>query len=562
MAQCITIDCRTERTGIVARAVERLAETVGERSGLAAGENVGGGATVVLDIAPGEPPEGFRIEDAGGAVAVVGGDERGLLYGVGRLLRDARFGPGEFAFGPWRGASAPARDVRGIYFATHFHNFYHEAPINDVCRYVEDLALWGCNTLSVWFDMHHYTGMDDPAARAMIERLRTVLQAGRAVGIRPALTTLANEAYADSPEHLRADWTAGHDGYTTAPGGHYHVEICPSRPGGLDLILRRRREMLQAFADLDIEYVWIWPYDQGGCTCGRCAPWGANGFLRVARPEAEVIRSVCPAARIVLSTWYFDRFTSGEWEGLARAFEREPPDWADYLLVDDYGTSFPRYPLEHGSPGGLPMVNFPEISMYDMWPWGGYGMNPLPGHLQAIWDECGPFVAGGFPYSEGIFEDINKAVILQFYWDPARTAAQTVREYVSAAFSPDAADDLCRAVELMEAGHSHRPAGEEERSAAGDRLYVMANTRHSEECLALVEKAERGLTDAVRRSWRWRTFYLRAAIDAEIARNAGRPTDRLDAMFDELGEIYAAHRALPQVAPPGRAALDRLRRGS
>ena len=34
-------------------------------------------------------------------------------------------------------------------------------------RYVEELALWGCNTLAVWFDLHHYHGIDDPEARAM-----------------------------------------------------------------------------------------------------------------------------------------------------------------------------------------------------------------------------------------------------------------------------------------------------------------------------------------------------------------------------------------------------------
>ncbi|HNZ97752.1 MAG TPA: glycosyltransferase family 2 protein, partial [Thermoanaerobaculia bacterium] len=50
------------------------------------------------------------------------------------------------------------------------------------------------------------------------------------------LIGLANEAYANSPVELRADWTAGHDGYHHPPGGHYHVEICPSRDGGAELI--------------------------------------------------------------------------------------------------------------------------------------------------------------------------------------------------------------------------------------------------------------------------------------------------------------------------------------
>ena len=32
---------------------------------------------------------------------------------------------------------------------------------------------------------------------------------------------------------------------------------------------------------------------------------------------------------------------------------------------------------EHGAPGGRPVIDFPEISMWGGKPWGGYGANPL-----------------------------------------------------------------------------------------------------------------------------------------------------------------------------------------
>ena len=56
-----------------------------------------------------------------------------------------------------------------MYFASHFHNFYHDAPVEAVERYVGELALWGINALMVWYDMHHFTGIDDPAAQAMTD---------------------------------------------------------------------------------------------------------------------------------------------------------------------------------------------------------------------------------------------------------------------------------------------------------------------------------------------------------------------------------------------------------
>jgi hypothetical protein len=556
----------------VAAAARRVLARVAEERGGVAVSDAGPGPRVELAVEPGGAPEGYRIADAPGGVRVVGHDGRGLLYGAGRLLRDARFGAAGVSLGPWRGASAPVKPVRGMYFATHFHNFYHDAPLDAVRRYVEDLALWGCNALSVWFDMHHFDGLADPAARAMVERLRAVLATARDAGITPGLTTLANEGYANSPEALRADWTAGHDGYVHPPGGHYQREICPSKPGGLEFILRTRREMLRAFRDLDIGYVWLWPYDQGGCTCARCAPWGAHGFLRTAEPLARLIREECPNAKIVLSTWYFDHFTTGEWDGLARAFARGRPDWVDYLLADD-NRDFADYPLRHGVPGNLPLVSFPEISMRGMWPWGAYGANPRPRHWQAYWNKAGALLDGFFPYSEGIYEDLNKVLPLQWGWDPARPAEDIVREYAAGHFAAEVAEDVRQAVDMMERDHGTglgiRAGGADitieqamERGAqAGVPMEVFYRSLKLDEadaCLALMNAADARLTPAARRSWRWRVLWLRAAIDAANRRTGGRATDETDAYLEELAALYHARHAEPAVLPPSRPAVARL----
>ena len=100
--------------------------------------------TLELAIEPGIGKEGFRIADGQhGGVRIVGNDERGVLYGVGKFLRSSRYERG-FAPGAWRGVSVPEKPLRGIYFATHFYNYYQTAPVEEVERYVEELALWGC----------------------------------------------------------------------------------------------------------------------------------------------------------------------------------------------------------------------------------------------------------------------------------------------------------------------------------------------------------------------------------------------------------------------------------
>lgn len=554
----LSVHTSARRTPLVDKAIELLERYLREHHGLRL-EDCRGGARLTLDIQAGMGAEGFRVEDdRRGGVRLVGNDENGLLYAVGKYLR----------LPEWRGVSVPEKPVRAIYFATHFHNFYHDAPIEKVCRYVEELALWGCNTLTVWFDMHHYCGIADPAARSMVARLRAILRSAESVGMRPGLMLLANEAYADSPAELRADWRAGQNGYFAEPVGHYHVEICPGKPGGLEQILRDREEMLEAFEGVNPSFIVIWPYDQGGCTCATCAPWGPNGYLKVAEPLARLLRRRRPDAKIVLSTWYFDQFVKGEWAGLDRTFAARKPDWVDFLLADD-GGGFPEYPLRRGMPGGLPALNFPEISMSGMGPWGAYGANPRLTHWQDYWNRSGALLSGGFPYSEGIFEDINKVLHLQLNWG-GRSTREIALEYAAGEYAADVAGDVVEAMLLMEQTLDHNAdvvtargvleSGGWERVAGKPPLIHHLNKVVAPERYAgLLRTADARLPAAARSAWRWRILFLRALLDEELSRSGGRPTTESDAFFAELTRIYHAENAELIVSPVGRAELTRLR---
>jgi len=553
-------EIRAQPGPIVDKTAELLKRHLKERGGVDAVEAAPGETPqLTLDVQARVGTEGFAIEDgpAGGA-RIVGNDERGLLYGMGKFLRTSRFSGGGFVPGTWRGASVPQRPVRGMYFATHFHNFYHDAPVWQVQRYVEELSLWGLNALMVWFDMHHFNGIDDPHAREMIERLRAILQAAKGVGMRVGLCVLANEAYADSPEWMRADGRTGR--------AHYGVELCPHIPGAQALMLQWFDEEFQAFADIGLDQIWIWPYDQGGCACERCRPWGANGFLVMAEAIAELFRKRFADGKVILSTWLFDfQKDEGEWRGLTHTFAR-PPKWLDYILIDSH-TDFPSYPLTHGVPGGLPALNFPEISMWAMYPWGGYGANPLPARFQWLWNKSRHILSGGFPYSEGIFEDINKAVMSQFYWNGEANAADAVREYIAYEYSPDAVADIWRAIEILEQNHPRHPARADDgaprlaRDENGEEHCVFTfqnDDSGAAECNELLESVKRRLPSYVRSSWRWRILLLRARIDHELRMSGGVATPRCEEAFAELTEIYHAEDAQAQVAPPGQETIRRL----
>jgi hypothetical protein len=147
----------------------------------------------------------------------------------------------------------------------------------------------------------------------------------------------------------------------------------------------------------------------------------------------------------------------GDWEALSQALAAER-SWADYIQADAY-EDFPRFPLDRRAPGGLPLLNFPEISMWGQSPWGGYGANPLPARFQRLWDQTDRKLAGGTPYSEGIYEDMNKAICAQFYWDPEHPALATVCEYAAFEYSPDVAEDVVKVVQAFEKNHQRGEIG-------------------------------------------------------------------------------------------------------
>ena len=487
---------------------------------------------VELAVEPGAGPEGFRISDGrDGAVRIAGQDERGVLYGIGRLLRASRYDRGGITAGAWRGTSAPKCPLRAVYLATHFNNFYEAAPLEDVKRYVQDLGLWGYNTVLIHYPTWQFAGLTDPAARKWIERFRAVLTAARQCGLQVGLLQCPNQGYKTAPGELRG---------VKVPGnfrGNFGVNLCPSRPDARKVLLQVYDELLDEFKETGLDWFEFWPYDEGGCSCGSCSPWGARGYVSISKEIAGHVRARSPNCKVILSTWSFenenDANPDGEWVGLAKDLA-EDKSWVQYLMADGHDNYFPKYLLETGIPGGLPLLNFPEISMFGMNYWGGYGANPAPAHFQMLWDRVRQKAVGGAPYSEGIYEDINKAICAQFYWQPDRKAEETVKEYLAFEFSPDTAEDLLETVRIFEQNHQR----------GGIRESALR-------AFELVQKAEEKMTVRARESWRWRIFRLRALIDKEMFQRKGRlEGEALKKAFEELTRIYHAENAGPMPLKP------------
>ncbi|UCH33212.1 MAG: hypothetical protein JSV65_11580 [Armatimonadota bacterium] len=465
--------------------------------------------------------EGFRIEDDGAGLRIVGGDGLGLFAGAGKFLRSSCYTASGFQPSAWRGVSRPQCRVRGMYLACHFHNWYQAAPAREVQRYVEDLALWGINAVGSTFPFINLNGWEDPEAERSLQQVRRLLRAAESLGLRTCLF-VGNALFNNTPSALRAtpvNDPLGRRGNSGAP-------VCPHDRAANAMLRDCYQRLFERLSDLHIDYLCVWPYDEGGCGCTRCAPWGANGFLKVARELAAVARTYSPAIEVILSTWMFDTPQEGEWEGLARALAASDHG-ISYLMADSH-EDFPRYPLEAGVPGDLPLLNFPEISMWGLYPWGGFGATPLPARHERIWRQAGDHLAGGFAYSEGIYEDINKAVISQLYWDRQTTAASALREYIAYEYAPEMIALVRRMIALIESSHTRAARGEQARPEA------------VREALAVAHQVNAQLPAWARGGWRWRILFVRAVLDSERYVSGRLDTPAGDAALRELIGIFHA----------------------
>ncbi|MHB9132946.1 MAG: hypothetical protein ACYDBB_17915 [Armatimonadota bacterium] len=526
----------TVQSPLVEKAVKIISRELQERSGLSVVNSPAGEASLVLDVQPGIGTDGFRIENLpDGRLAVTGDNGLGLLHGVGKLLHGARYADGVFTPGTWRGVSVPECPMRGIYFALH-ENFYSYASVEELERYMEELAMWGLNVVA--FHLPQPLDPTAPEAQAVRARNHAILKAAKETGMKIALLNSMNIGMEDAtPDMLAAEFPD-----TDPPRRGFHgIRVCPSNPAGFAYLSKMMGEYLDGYQDIGMDYAVTFPYDSGGCGCSECWPWGAKGFVKISREFSRLARERYPDVELVHGTWCYDvcEESDGEWEGLTQALA-EDKSWVHYIMADSH-FEFPRYPLDHGVPGNLPLVNFAEISMWGRFPWGGFGANPLPARFQEIWDQTEGKLAGGLPYSEGNFEDINKVLFARFFWDKGAKAADTVREYIAFEYAPEVVELVAEAIDLLERTYPRE-------------TWQKADILRAHE---LMLQADALLPERAKQSWRWRILYLRAVVDYELIMNDGQLSDRCDEAYEELTRIFHLENGWQCVTPRSRRFLTR-----
>ena len=493
--------------------------------------------------------ENALVSVSGGKAEVRGGRFRSLVFGAGVLLRAIRYGERTFSLEDGEYRFTAANPHRINYFARHFDNWYHRAGSDEQLRYVEDLALWGLNGFCTMLD---YPVVD--AAKATKGDVAEFSAVSVVLGERVRALDMDLMTFGGgncAPEDMPPEYRAVPD---KKPRGAQQFNVCPEKPGALDYLLSLLQGQLDRTKDLPVSSIIYFPFDEGGCACEKCAPWGGNGYVRLIGRQRRMNEKTFPGVKHLVSTWYF---RDDDWEEFYRYLPKQ--DWIDLLIVGTPHTDvFPQYPIEHPLPKGIPMITFPEISMWGRFPWGGTGANPQPARFERIYRQYGKFVKGFMLYSEVIYEDVNKIIVNGLYVDPGRSAAETLAEYARYELPGcDPADfvSLCQKFEdAYETKHkkglarsrfsSHRftiyMAGKEEEGV--DPVEFARRMEVAHEASRLADKIDAAILPMMRRNWRWRLLYLRAKIDESsfLARDAHNPTAL--AAYSELTGLYHCER--------------------
>lgn len=489
------------------------------------------------------PHDSYLVNEENGCVLVSADSVANVFAGVGRYLLLGLFdGDGNFATPKLPISHKMKKSVRGIYLASHFYNFHHNAPLEEECNHIAEQALRGFNALMMVIGMQHYNSYSDPEAVEMIGRVKKQLAFGRKCGMSSALILFSNTGFANYPKHVAAKMTKDENGhYTRDLCAEFITEVCPSLPEGMDYCRNALEELFKAFRGEDIKYFYLWPYDEGGCQCDACYPWATNGFMKIADVARKLMATYFPQAELCISTWHFNLSNPTEWEDFYAHLAAGEYSWAPYVMTAFQSGRLPAVIQKNGVPEGVRFIDFPEISMQNPGkPWGGYGATPFPMYLNNVEENCGAIHDGGYLYSEGRYEDIDKFMVAGFYCGYYTHTADALRDYFRSEFGISdraAQNELVRACQLMESAHKrdcYPPADEN----GCWRFQILWGTAVPE-VRRIIDAADAAMNGTLKKTWRWRLMYIRAHLDFILYSNGYRLKNSPEAqeLLKELWKI-------------------------
>jgi hypothetical protein len=409
-------------------------------------------------------------------IFIVGRDERGVLYGVGRFLRRIVWRKGSIRIDDrLRISSTPVYSLRGHQLGYRpKSNTYDAWSVEQFDQYIRELAIFGANAIEI---VPPRTD-DDP--------VNSLMKA-------PPLETMEKLSQII-------------DSYGLDVWIWYPNMFSSSELANEEVVEKELAEREEIFSRLiRIDAVFIPGGDPGRLRAGELFQW--------AEKVAKILRKYHPNAKIWLSPQFpeepLDSWYSEFYENVKRK-----PDWLGGIVFGPrVKTPLPElrkiildeYPIRH-----YPDITHSIRCQYPVPNWdlafaitlGRECINPRPKAEKHVHNLFAQYTIGSISYSEGVNDDVNKFIWSDQDWDPNTPVIETLRDYARLFISSEWADEIAHCLMALEENWIG-PA------IANEGIEVT---------LRQWQELEKMVPQEVLENWRFQMGLLRAYYDAYVRR--------------------------------------------
>lgn len=376
-----------------------------------------------INALPALSSEGYKIlsDTQNHTVIIIGQDPRGVLYGIGKLLRKLTMRKGEIHLvEPMTLASSPQYPIRGHQLGYRPKtNAYDAWTPDQYDQYIRDLAIFGANSIEI---MPPET--DDAARSAVMQ------WASKDMII----------------EQSKICDRYGLDVWMWFP----NMADDYDDPVILAQELEQRREVFQSIPRLDALFV-------PGGDPGHLAPDELFSFLA---KEAKVLKEYHPKAKIWVSP-QFSKPTKAWYDAFFHHVNQQY-DWFGGLVFGPW-IKIPLPQIRTMIDPAIPIRRYPDIThnvkcQYPIPHWDlalantldRESINPRPIDQKIIHNSLAPYAQGSISYSEGINDDVNKFIWSNQDWNASTSVVETLKDYSRYFIHPDFATELSQGLLLLE----------------------------------------------------------------------------------------------------------------
>ncbi len=338
---------------------------------------------------------------------------------------------------------------RELYAPGHFGNWYEVAGRFEMRDILAEAKWWGFNWYGDWFDTLNLTKFSHLPpivsrcwlTKALWENKKAHFEEAQRLGFKLDLLVTPNHVYADqvSKEILAKDLSDKQaERRKIRFFGHL---VCPSIPSARRIILENYDELFKDLAKsgINLDAVTYAAYDFGGCACRKCNPWIVT-FAELCKEMHDVAAKYFPRVEMRFCCWWWDskdhnlfadwvdKHIPGEVKGMAL--------WIKY--DGDKPASIPpgRLPEECGEAYFIHIGYSDDRADNDVYGrWGPVvAPNRIPRTLETLENARGE---GFMAYSEGVFDDVNKAILGGLSSGRFSTVQEALEEYARRYFKAE-----------------------------------------------------------------------------------------------------------------------------